>query len=64
MTRYKGIYLGTISNQLLTDKLLAFRIQQTLGRILLSDYGKQVYDNGEIIQVENNEQRETRVSRG
>ena len=63
MTRYKGKYLGTISNELLSNnKLLAFRIQTVLGRILPDDYGKQVFDNDGTIQVENDEQRTARLN--
>ena len=39
-----------------------FRLKNTMGNLLSGDIGKRVYEVGSIYQVENDEQRDKRLS--
>lgn len=69
--RYAGKYLGTLSahwprkgSEYIIERHIFWRVRETIGNILVSDYGKQVYDLDGVIQVENESQRDKRLSRG
>lgn len=54
-------YLETITKAHL--KRASFRLRNAIGRVCPSDIGKRVYLVDGIVQVENNEQRDSRLRR-
>lgn len=69
--QYAGRYLGTLSahwprrgSEYIIERQIFWRVRETIGPVLESDYGKQVYDIDGVIQVENDSQRDKRLSRG
>lgn len=70
MTRYAGRYLATITQDMLDGnwrqqstplRFLCARVRGALGSIMPQDVGKHVFEVDGIIQVENDEQRDTRL---
>lgn len=59
--RYQGHYVGTIGETKFSKRQI-YRIRQSIGIILPSDKGKQVYALNGIYQVENDSQRARRLS--
>jgi hypothetical protein len=65
-SRYKGKYLGTISKTWPQKSprhgTSYWAVREAMGTITERDYGKMVFEIDGVIQVENDEQRDKRVS--
>jgi hypothetical protein len=65
---YAGKYLGTLSahwpnkgSEYMAERQLYWRVRSLMGMVLPHDYGKRIYESDGVIQVENDEQRDTRL---
>jgi len=64
MAKYKGKYIGTVKTNdvgRMFRTVFPIRPSQCLGKVMLCDVGKQVYNDKGIICIENTEQMTSRL---